>query len=189
MTVMRPARRPGKKPRTVDRVALLAMELTNKGHAVPTDVLLETLQENSLTVVGREVAVISPPSASDAQLGELPARPAPSAPPGLTSDSDCLEEEDPETSSQEEDLEVVQLLLPAPWLPSGTRQVSYGKDAAGRDLWSYHLSCAEPGCRVAAMTHVDYGSTPVDEATMAGWTKLTHGWRGPSCPAHGGRRR
>ncbi len=83
----------------------------------------------------------------------------------------------------------MQLLLPAPWLPCGTREVRHGKDAVGRHLWSYHLSCVEPGCRVAAETHVNYGSTPVDEAIMAGWTKhKTHGWRGASCPAHGGHR-
>ena len=213
---MRPARRPGKKPRTMDRVALLALELTNKGHAVPTDVLQAALQENSLilashTVVGRDVAVISPPSASDARLGEPPAPSAPSAPPGLTSDSDWLgeedefstqeedpetsydyQEEDMETSSQEEDQEV-QFLLPARWLQSGTCEVLHGTDAAGRCLWSYLLSCAEPGCRVAAMTHAKYyssGSTPVDEATKEGWTKhKTQGWRGALCPAHGGRRR
>ena len=177
----------------MDRVALLALELTNKGHAVPTDVLQAALQENSLilasshTVVGRDVAVISPPSASDARLEEPPAPSAPSAPPGLTSDSDWLEDEGPATSSEEEDQEV-QLLLPAQWLQSGTCEVWHGKDAAGRDLWSYRLSCAEPGCRVAAMTHVNYGSTPVDEATEAVWTKhRTHGWRGASCHAHGGR--
>ena len=171
----------------MDRVTLLAMELTNKGHAVPADVLRAALQENSLilasshTVVGTIVAVI-PPSASDARLEEPPAPWAPSAPPGLTSDltSDCWSVID------EEDQEVQ--LLPAQWLQSGTREVWHGKDAAGRDLWAYRLSCAEPGCRVAAMTHVKYGSTPVNEATEAGWTKhKTHGWRRASRQAHGGR--
>ena len=172
----------------MDRVALLALELTNKGHAVPTDVLQAALQENSLilashTVVGGDVAVISPPSASDARLEEPPApwAPwAPSAPPGLTSDltSDCW--------SVIEDQEVQ--LLPAEWLQTGTCEVWHGKDAASRDLWAHHLSCAEPGCRVAEMTHVSYGSTPVNEATGAGWTKhKTHGWRGASCQAHRGR--
>ena len=171
----------------MDGITLLAMELINKGHVVPADVLRAALRRSNLTVVGRDVAVVSPPSASDARLEEPPAPSAPSAPPGLTSDSDWLEEEDPETSSQEEDQEV-QLLLPAQWLGCGTYEVMHGKDAVGRHLWYYHVSCAEPGCRVAAMTHVGNGSTPVDEATGAGWTKhKTHGWRGASCQAHRGR--
>ncbi len=172
----------------MDGVTLLALELTNKGHPVPTDVLQAALQA-SHTVVGREVAVI--PSASDARLEEPPAPSAPSAPsarPGwMTSDSD-EDEEDSESSYDEEEDPEVQLLLPAPWLRCGTCEVRHGKDAVGRHLWSYHLSCVEPGCRVAAETHVHYGSTPVDEAIMAGWTKhKTRGWRGASCPAHGWR--
>ena len=180
---MLPDRRPGKKPRTMDRVSLLAMSLTHRGHPVPTDVLQAALQA-SHTVVGREVAVI--PSASDARLEEPPAPSAPSAPPE-EEDSSWTEEEDPETSSEEEDQEV-QLLLPAQWLGCGTFEVMLGKDADGRRLWYFHLSCAKPGCRVAARTHMNYGSTPVDEAIMAGWMKHeTRGWRGASCHAHGGR--
>ena len=163
-------------PQTMDRVTLLAMELTNEGHVVPADVLRAALRRSNLTVVGTVVAVIPPSEEPPAPWAPW----APSAPPGLTSDltSDCW--------SVIEDQEVQ--LLPAQWLQSGTCEVWHGKDAAGRDLWAYHLSCAEPGCRVAAMTHVTYGSTPVDEATKAGWTKhKTHGWRGASCQAHRGR--
>ena len=193
----------------MDRVALLAMVLTNKGHVVPAEVLRAALQESNLTVVGTVVGVIIPPSASDARLQERPAPCdpwAPSAPPGLPSASDARLQEPPapwrdpwapsappvltsDLTSEcwsvigKEDQEVQ--LLPAEWLQSGTSVLWHGKDAASRDLWAYHLSCAEPGCRVAAMTHVGNGSTPVDEATGAGWTKhKTHGWRAASCQAH-----
>ena len=119
-------------PQTMDRVTLLAMELTNEGHVVPADVLRAALRRSNLTVVGTVVAVI-PPSE------EPPAPWAPwarSAPPGLTSDltSDGWSVID----NGKEDQEVQ--LLTAEWLQSGTRELWHGKDAAGRDLWSYLLS-------------------------------------------------
>jgi hypothetical protein len=188
LPMLPPPKPPFKKRRTMDRIDLLALELTNRGHAVPTAVLGCALQEKRLILTSyMDVAVVSPRSAPDARLEELPPLPAPSAPPGRTSDSDSewTEEEDLESSSEEEDPEV-QLLLHAQWLQCGTCVVTHGKDAVGRHLWAYHLSCVEPGCRVAAMTHVSYGSTPVHEAVEAGWRKHgTYGWRGASCHAHG----
>jgi hypothetical protein len=134
------------------------MELTN--HTVPADVLRTALQENmasSHTVVGTIIAVI-PPSASDPWQEEPPAPWAPSAPPGLTSDLTT----DRWSVVGKEDQEV-QLLKPARWLQSGTCEVWHGKDAAGRDLWS-DLPCVEPACRIARMTRVMYGFTPMNEA-------------------------
>ncbi len=50
---------PSKKPRFMDRVTVLSLELSNKGHTVPTDVLQAVLQKNNLELASSGLGFLS----------------------------------------------------------------------------------------------------------------------------------